>query len=92
LDSDFCIIRSPVILIAAGLPNARITEATGLSDQSLWIFKQSMRNCQIMIEQLWKHVKSRLRSKYYNRFDDYKNTIDSFIGDTSRGSKNVIDN
>jgi DNA phosphorothioation-dependent restriction protein DptG len=44
-----------------------------------------------LIERLWKHVKARLRSKYYDRFDDFKDTIDSIIEDTSKGSKNFID-
>jgi hypothetical protein len=44
-----------------------------------------------LIERLWKHVKSRLRSKYYDRFDNFKNTIDSNIEDTGNGSKRLID-
>jgi hypothetical protein len=44
-----------------------------------------------LIERLWKHVKGRLRSKYYDRFDDFKETIDSIIEDTGKGSKNLID-
>jgi transposase len=44
-----------------------------------------------LIERLWKHVKSKLRSKYYDRFDDFTGTIDSIIEDTGNGSKNLID-
>jgi transposase len=44
-----------------------------------------------LVERLWKHVKARLRSKYYDRFDDFKDTIDSIIEDTSKGSKKLID-
>ena len=44
-----------------------------------------------LIERLWKHVKSRLRSKYYDRFDDFKETIDSIVEDTGKGSKKLID-
>jgi hypothetical protein len=44
-----------------------------------------------LIERLWKHVKSRLRSKYYDLFDNFKNTIDSNIEDTGNGSKRLID-
>jgi transposase len=44
-----------------------------------------------LIERLWKHVKNRLRSKYYDRFDDFKETIDSIIGDTGKWSKKLID-
>ena len=44
-----------------------------------------------LIERLWKHVKSRLRSKYYDQFDDFKETIDSIVGDTDKGSKKLVD-
>jgi len=44
-----------------------------------------------LIERLWKHVKSRLRSKYYDRFDDFKETIETIIRDTGEGSKECID-
>ncbi|MDR2052393.1 MAG: IS630 family transposase [Treponema sp.] len=44
-----------------------------------------------LIERLWKHVKSRLRSKYYDRFDDFKETIDSIIEGTDKGDKEIID-
>ena len=44
-----------------------------------------------LIERLWKHVKSKLRSKYYDRFDDFKETIDSIIQDTGMGSRKLID-
>ena len=45
-----------------------------------------------LIERLWKHVKSRLRSKYYDKFDDFKETINSIIDDTDKGSRMLIDN
>jgi transposase len=44
-----------------------------------------------LIERLWKHVKSRLRSKYYDRFDNFKDTIDSIIKDMGNGNKKLID-
>jgi transposase len=44
-----------------------------------------------LVERLWKHVKGRLRSKYYDRFDGFKGTIDSIIADTGNGSKKLID-
>ena len=44
-----------------------------------------------LIERLWKHVKGRLRSKYYSQFDDFKRTIDSIIEDTDKGNKEIID-
>jgi hypothetical protein len=44
-----------------------------------------------LIERLWKHVKSRLRSTCYDRFDNFKNTLDSIIEETGNGSKGIID-
>jgi transposase len=44
-----------------------------------------------LIERLWKHVKSRLRTKYYDQFGDFKDTIDAIIEDTCDGSKELID-
>ena len=44
-----------------------------------------------LVERLWKHVKSRLRTKYYDQFDEFKKTIDSIIEDTGKGSKRLID-
>lgn len=44
-----------------------------------------------LIERLWKHVKSKLRSKYYDQFDDFKDTIDSIIEATDKGGRELID-
>jgi len=44
-----------------------------------------------LIERLWKHVKNKLRTKYYDRFCDFRGTIDSIIEDTCDGSKELID-
>jgi transposase len=44
-----------------------------------------------LIERLWKHVKSKLRSKYYDQFDVFKESIDSIINDADKGSKVLID-
>ena len=44
-----------------------------------------------LIERLWKHVKNRLRTKYYDQFADFTETIDSIIDDTCCGSKELID-
>jgi transposase len=44
-----------------------------------------------LIERLWKHVKSRLRSRYYDQFDVFKETIDSIIGETDKGGKMLVD-
>jgi hypothetical protein len=32
-----------------------------------------------------------LRSRYYDRFDNFKNTIESIIEETGNGSKGIID-
>ena len=44
-----------------------------------------------LIERLWKHVKSRLRTRYYDQFNDFMETIDSIIEDTDKGGKGFID-
>ena len=44
-----------------------------------------------LIERLWKHVKGRLRSKYYDQFDAFKETIDSIVEDVSKGNKKLVD-
>jgi transposase len=44
-----------------------------------------------LIERLWKHVKNKLRSKYYDQFGDFKKTINSIIEDTGKESKEIID-
>ena len=44
-----------------------------------------------LIERLWKHVKSRLRTKYFHKFDEFKEKIDSIIEDTSTKDKHLID-
>ena len=43
-----------------------------------------------LIERLWKHVKSRLRTKYYYKFDEFKETIDSIINDTDKGDRELV--
>ena len=37
-----------------------------------------------LIERIWKHVKSRLRTKYFNAFDDFQKKIDSIVSDTDK--------
>ena len=44
-----------------------------------------------LIERLWKHVKSRLRSKYYSQFDAFKESINTIISDTDKGGKVLVD-
>ena len=44
-----------------------------------------------LIERLWKHVKNRLHSKYYDQFEVFKETIDSIVEDAGNESKELID-
>ena len=44
-----------------------------------------------LIERLWKHTKGRLRIKYYNNFDEFKEKINSIIENTGIGDKEIID-
>jgi len=43
------------------------------------------------IERLWKHVKSKLRTKSYECFDEFQETIDSIVNRTDKEDKPVID-
>ena len=44
-----------------------------------------------LIERLWKHVKGRLRTKYYDKFDEFKERIDSIVSSTDKEDKALID-
>ena len=44
-----------------------------------------------LIERLWKHVKGRLRIKYYDRFDEFLKTIDTIVSSTDKEDKVLID-
>jgi len=44
-----------------------------------------------LIERLWKHVKGRLRIKYYDRFDEFQQTIDTIVSSTDKEDKVLID-
>jgi len=44
-----------------------------------------------LIERLWKHVKSRLRTKYYSQFNEFKEKIDSIVNSTDKEDKAIID-
>ena len=44
-----------------------------------------------LIERLWKHVKGRLRTKYYDDFCDFKEKIDSITDNTDKSDKSIID-
>lgn len=43
------------------------------------------------IERLWKHTKGKLRTKYYDDFTVFKETIDSITGNTDKSDKAIID-
>ena len=43
-----------------------------------------------LIERLWKHVKNRLRTKYYDVFDDFQKKIDSIVSDTDKNDLTVV--
>jgi transposase len=43
-----------------------------------------------LIERLWKFTKSKLRSRYYNQFDIFQETIDSIIDNTHTFYKDAI--
>jgi transposase len=44
-----------------------------------------------LIERLWKFVKSRLRTKYYDQFDIFREKIDSIVNSTINENKSIID-
>ena len=44
-----------------------------------------------LIERLWKHVKGKLRTKYYDQFDEFQLTINSIIYETDKNDKILID-
>jgi transposase len=44
-----------------------------------------------LIERLWKLVKNKLRTRYYDQFDVFKGTIDTIINDTHTVLKETID-
>jgi len=44
-----------------------------------------------LIERLWKHVKSKLRTKSYEDFIEFQDTIDSIVSDTDKSEKAIID-
>jgi uncharacterized protein YdcH (DUF465 family) len=44
-----------------------------------------------LIERFWKYVKSRLRTKYYDRFDVFQERIDSIVNNADKKDKALID-
>jgi transposase len=43
-----------------------------------------------LIERLWKHVKSRLRTKYYDDFNAFQKKIDTIVDNTDKCDKAII--
>lgn len=43
-----------------------------------------------LIERFWKHVKSKLRTKYYDQFDEFQERINSIIDEADKGDKAKI--
>jgi transposase len=43
-----------------------------------------------LIERLWKHVKNKLRTKYYDDFDAFQKKIDSIVYDTDKNDCAII--
>jgi transposase len=43
-----------------------------------------------LIERLWKHVKNKMRTKYYDDFDAFKNGIDSIVNETEKSNLAAI--
>jgi len=44
-----------------------------------------------LIERFWKFAKNRLRTKYYDKFDVFQETIDSIISSSDKENKPLID-
>jgi SAM-dependent methyltransferase len=44
-----------------------------------------------LIERLWKFVKGKLRSRYYNQFEVFREQIDSIINSTDNLNKEIVD-
>ena len=44
-----------------------------------------------LIERFWKHVKSGLRTKYYDKFDVFQEAIDSIVNNADKKDKIIID-
>jgi transposase len=44
-----------------------------------------------LIERLWKLVKGKLRSRYYNQFDVFRQQIDSIINSAANLNKEIVD-
>lgn len=44
-----------------------------------------------LIERLWKFVKGKLRTKYYDQFDIFREKIDSIVNSTTNENKSIVD-
>jgi len=43
-----------------------------------------------LIERLWKHVKNKLRTKYYDDFDEFQERINSIVSNTDKHDYAII--
>jgi len=44
-----------------------------------------------LIERFWKHAKSKLRTKYYEQFNEFQDQINSIINNADKKDKSIID-
>jgi transposase len=85
--------RIPIFLV---LDNARyqkckiVTELAARLNVSLVYIPPYSPNLNL-IERLWKHVKGKLRVRYYDNFDEFKAKIDTVVESTDKSSKVAID-
>ena len=99
--SEVCYLLKKVALEYAGKPiyiildNARyqkcavVTELANQLGLHLVFIPPYSPNLNL-IERLWKHVKNRLRTKYYDVFVDFQRKIDSIITDTDKNDITVV--
>ena len=99
--SEVCYLLKKVALEYAGKPiyiildNARyqkcavVTELANQLGLHLVFIPPYSPNLNL-IERLWKHVKNKLRTKYYDVFDDFQSKIDSIISDTDKNTLSIV--
>jgi transposase len=99
--SEVCGLLKKVAIEYAGKPiyivldNARyqkcavVTELAGQLGINLVFIPPYSPNLNL-IERLWKHVKNKLRTKYYDVFDEFQKRIDSIINDTDKDDIIVV--
>jgi len=99
---EICELISKIAMEYSGIPvflvldNARyqkckiVTELAAQLNVSLVYIPPYSPNLNL-IERLWKHVKSKLRVKYYDNFDEFMAKIDAIIESTDKSNKVAID-